>query len=156
MTPIHNVVVHLEPVTDAEDVAIFLYDLLASREEHENISHRKMPTFQEHQRFVADRDHHYKGWFLILLPITQRPVGSIYLTHRGEIGIHLMPDWRRKGLGSAAVKELIKANGPGVYFANIAPGNYRSQEFFEHHGFRIVQHTYRYDWHPIEADDAPR
>lgn len=156
MTTMAGPKIHLEPVSDDEAVVRFLYDLLALREDHENISHRQMPSYEEHRRFVAGRGHHYRCWFLMQLPLMRKAIGAIYLTHRNEIGVHLLADWRRKGLGETAVKMLLAEFGPGTFFANIAPSNYRSQEFFEAQGFRIIQYTYRYEQHTDETSDAAR
>jgi len=136
----------LETVEPDEETVTFLYRLLEQREPHENISHQKMPSMEEHRRFIDGWREIYLDWLIICLPYSKQRVGSIYLTHRREIGVHLVSDWRRRGIGSAAVKALMASHGAGVYFANIAPSNYRSQDFFEHHGFRIIQYTYKLDW----------
>ena len=41
----------------------FLYELLAERDPVANISHREMPTFDQHRKFVDSRP--YKAWYLI-------------------------------------------------------------------------------------------
>ena len=119
-------------------VETFLWELLLSRPDVANISHRTMPTWEQHIGFIHARPYH--GWYLI---VNNRSwVGSIYLTSANEIGLHMMPGYRGKGFGRQAVDQLIGIFGPGRYLANIAPANYRSQEFFEKRGFRQIQATY--------------
>ena len=42
----------------------FLYDLLLERDPKANISHKKMPTFTEHLKFVKSKP--YSKWYVIL------------------------------------------------------------------------------------------
>jgi hypothetical protein len=53
-----------------------LYRLLEQREPHVNISHQRMPSWQEHVRFIASRP--YVAWYLI--KHGPNYVGAIYLT----------------------------------------------------------------------------
>ena len=41
----------------------FLYDLLLQRNSDANISHKKMPTYEEHVKFV--RSQPYSKWYII-------------------------------------------------------------------------------------------
>ena len=63
----------------------FLYELLLQRKEIVNISHKKMPTYEEHVTFVKSEP--YSKWYII--QIDDEKVGSIYLTKtedfKGEI-----------------------------------------------------------------------
>lgn len=114
--------------------ARFLYDLLADRDPVVSISHRTMPTFDEHLAFI--RSMPYAVWYIIWPQI-----GSIYLTHRDEVGIHIRRDKQGLGIGQNAVKELMLLNPRPRYLANIAPGNAGSLRFFERLGFTCIQHT---------------
>ena len=42
----------------------FLYNLLKERDPRANISHKKMPTYNEHVMFVSSRP--YSKWYVIL------------------------------------------------------------------------------------------
>src|SRR5690348_7958873 len=84
-----------------------LYALLRERStEHDefvNISHRKLPTFTEHVKFMDSRPYRY--WYLIGAD-SGKPVGTCYISKRNEIGIVLFQAQRGKGYGTEAVKAL--------------------------------------------------
>ena len=116
----------------------FLYDLLLQRNPDVNISHKKMPTYEEHLKFVKSQP--YARWYII--EVNNEKVGSIYLTHENEIGIFLGEGSQAKGIGSNALNVLIDQN-PGLrYLANINPKNKKSIDFFEKSGFVLIQYTY--------------
>ena len=52
----------------------FLYDLLAERSPIINISHKKMPTYQQHVRFIKSKP--YSKWYVIFH--NDKKAGSIY------------------------------------------------------------------------------
>lgn len=116
----------------------FLYELLGERQLIENISHKKMPTYKEHVKFVNSKP--YSKWYVI--HYKNQKVGTIYLTKQNEIGIHIKKDYRRHGLGKYAMKLLIKKNSRNRYLANINPKNKKSIKFFTKQGFKLIQYTY--------------
>ncbi len=115
-----------------------LYELLKKRDPIANISHKKMPTFEEHVKFVKSKPYHI--WYIIYCK--QEKVGSIYLSKQNEIGIFLKNDLQRKGIGMKALQLLIKYNSRKRYLANIHPKNKKSAEFFTKQGFHLIQHTF--------------
>ena len=116
----------------------FLYKLLSERKQITFISHKKMPTYEEHVKFIESEP--YSKWYII--QIDDKKIGSIYLTKENEIGIFLKEDIQRRGIGSNALNELININ-PGLrYLANINPKNDKSIEFFKKSGFKLIQYTY--------------
>lgn len=115
-----------------------LYRLLAEREPHMNISHRGMPTWKEHVRFIAKRP--YSAWYLI--KHEQDYVGAIYLTALGEIGIGVLTAWRGRGFGPAAIGELMRKHPRQRFLANINPDNAKSIRMFGEMDFHLIQHTY--------------
>ena len=118
----------------------FLYDLLLQRNSNVNISHKRMPTYEEHIKFV--RSLPYSKWYII--EIDGERVGSIYLTNQNEVGIFVAERSQAKGIGSNALNVLIDQN-PGLrYLANINPENKKSIDFFEKSGFVLIQHTYEF------------
>lgn len=139
----------------------FLYDLLAERDPIANISHREMPTPEQHLNFVKSMP--YWVWYLIEECTTHEwfPVGSIYLTRQDEIGLQLKRDWVFGGRGRAAIDQLMVLNPRSRYLANIAFTNPASQEFFKRLGFTPIQVTYelrRSDTQPkpsIRSDQPP-
>lgn len=119
-----------------------LWELLEERPAEACISHRKMPTWDEHHRFVFSLP--YKAWYIIEIGETvgECPVGCVYLTRQDEIGISIYKRHQGKGYGPQAIK-LLMAEHPEVtrFLANVAPYNARSLNVFEDLGFNIIQHT---------------
>jgi RimJ/RimL family protein N-acetyltransferase len=122
-------------------VILFLYQMLKSRDPTVNISHKEMPTRQEHLRFFDSRP--YQAWYII--EHEDEWFGNIYLTHANEIGIHILPVYEGNGYGKWAVQELMRQHGPRRYLANISPLNLPSQKFFRALEFKICQFTYELD-----------
>ena len=126
----------LKPVTI--DDAKFLFDLLKQREGIVNISHKSLPTWEEHVEFI--KNNTYQSWEIIW--VDNARIGDIYLTDRDEIGIFLDKKFQSNGYGSIAINEFMKKNGKKRYLANINPTNYKSIQFFGKHGFVHIQNTY--------------
>ncbi len=124
----------------------FLYQLLGERDPSANISHRRMPTYDEHVRFVSSNP--YASWYVIYH--SNKKVGSIYLSKQDEIGIFLKKGTQGKGIGTGAMALLMKKNPRSRYLANISPKNILSAKFFKKNGFVLIQHTYE-----LMKDDKP-
>ena len=95
----------LKPVTI--DDAKFLFDLLKQREGIVNISHKSLPTWEEHVEFI--KNNTYQSWDIIWVDDVR--IGNIYLTDRDEIGIFLDKESQSNGYGSIAINEFMKKNG---------------------------------------------
>ena len=126
----------LKPVTI--DDAKFLFDLLKQREGIVNISHKSLPTWEEHVKYI--KNNTYQSWDIIWVDNVR--IGNIYLTDRDEIGIFLDKKFQSNGYGSIAITEFMKKNGKKRYLANINPTNYKSIQFFGKQGFVHIQNTY--------------
>ena len=122
---------------DEKDVQ-FLYNLLEERKPVTYISHKKMPTYEEHVNFVKSSP--YSKWYII--EVDEERAGSIYLTKQNEIGIFLNDGLQEKGIGSNALNVLIGKNPDLRYLANINPENKKSIKFFKKLGFTLIQYTY--------------
>ena len=121
----------------------FLYDLLKERDEITNISHCKMPSFEEHLQFVYGRP--YREWFLIYDEwgnIEMGPIGAIYLSKQNEIGIFIAKEYQGKGHGKTAICLLMNRHPGERFLANINPLNERSIDVFLDLGFELKQLTY--------------
>ena len=116
----------------------FLYELLAEREPKTFISHKSMPTWEEHVNFVRSKP--YAKWYIIELG--KKNVGMILLTFQNEIGIFIKKGIQHKGLGTRALKMLIGENTNLRYLANVSPKNKESERFFKKNGFKLIQYTY--------------
>ena len=118
--------------------AQFLYGLLKERESNVNISHKKMPTYVQHIKFIESRP--YSKWYIIRLG--NQKIGSAYLSKQNEIGIFITKNMHVKKLGTTAVNILIKKNRRKRYLANINPKNEKSISFFKQNKFRLIQYTF--------------
>jgi L-amino acid N-acyltransferase YncA len=115
----------------------FLYDLLMERNTRVNISHKKMPTYNQHVSFVSAKP--YSKWYVILYGVNK--AGSIYLTSQNEIGIFIKKSFQNKQIGNIALHKLIQKNPKKRYLANVNPQNKKSMCFFKNNGFKLIQYT---------------
>ena len=122
-----------------------LWDILGERSAENdpsvNISHRALPAYADHVKFVESRPYRY--WYL--LRNHDQWLGYVYITSRDEIGIQLYIEARGAGYGDAALTGLLKMHKPEMghqFLANINPRNARSISLFARHGFLHVQDTY--------------
>ena len=116
----------------------FLYDLLKERDSRVNISHKKMPTYNEHLKFIKSKP--YTKWYIVKYG-TQK-IASIYLTSQNEIGIFIKKTHQNKHLGGIIMSKLIQKNPRERYLANVSPKNKISENFFKSYGFKFIQKTY--------------
>jgi len=130
--------IDLEPVTykDME----FLYDLLEERTSRMNISHHKMPSWDDHIKFWDTCQ--YKEAYIITY--YNRPRGMAYMTRKNEIGIFIKKEYKFQGIGTKALLMMLSKNKGKRILANVNPRNGDSIDFFEKMGFKHIQNTYEY------------
>ena len=116
----------------------FLFDLLKERDPRANISHRKMPTYSQHTKFIKSKP--YSKWYIILK--SKQKIGSIYLSKNDEIGIFLSKKFQGKNVGNFALNELMKKNPRKRFLANVNPKNKKSISFFKNNNFKLIQYTF--------------
>ena len=116
----------------------FLYNLLMERDTRANISHKKMPTYNQHVSFVSAKP--YLRWYVILYGASK--AGSIYLTSQNEIGIFIKKSFQNKQIGNIVLHKLIQKNPKKRYLANVNPQNKKSMRFFKNNGFKLIQYTF--------------
>jgi len=116
----------------------FLYNLLMERDARVNISHKKMPTYNQHVSFVSAKP--YSKWYVILYGANK--AGSIYLTSQNEIGIFIKKSFQNKQIGNIVLHKLIQKNPKKRYLANVNPQNRKSIRFFKNNGFKLIQYTF--------------
>ena len=116
----------------------FLFELLEERDPRANISHKKMPSYNEHLKFIKSKP--YTKWYIILK--SKDRIGSIYLSKNDEIGIFLSKKYQGKNIGNDALAELIRKNPRERYLANVNPKNKKSSTFFKNNNFKLIQYTY--------------
>ncbi len=112
---------------------------MQEREPHVNISHRGMPTWEQHVDFVSSRP--YKGWWIIETD-DGIPAGACYLSKQNEIGVFVLDAYRGRGLGKSAICEIMVMYPGERLLANVNPQNVASIALFERLGFRHLQNTY--------------
>ena len=117
---------------------LFLYDLLKNKDPNANISHKKMPSYDEHVKFVMSKP--YTNWYII--EYDKKNVGAIYLSKQDEIGISVSNDYEYDQIVKPALKLLMKLNQRKRYLANTSPKNVRSQEFLLKNGFTGLEYVY--------------
>lgn len=115
-----------------------LYQLLAERDATVNISHRQMPSWEQHLAFIARRP--YDAWYIVRY--NGGPIGGIYLTALSEIGIGILAEFRNQGFAPRAIHQLMALHPRDRYLANINPANAGSIRMFAGMGFQLIQHTY--------------
>jgi RimJ/RimL family protein N-acetyltransferase len=120
---------------------VFLHNLLAQRNSIVNISHKRMPTWEEHVKFVKSKP--YSKWYIIYNK--DEKIGSIYLLKQSEIGIHLLKKYEKESIHLESIKKLMLLNSKIKFRANISPKNKNYIMLFEKLGFKMVQHTYELD-----------
>ena len=128
--------ISLKSVTNSD--VKFLFDLLKERDPHVNISHRKMPTYSQHTKFIKSKP--YSKWYIILK--SKQKIGSIYLSKNDEIGIFLSKKFQGKNVGNSALNELMKKNPRKRFLANVNPKNKKSISFFKNNNFKLIQYTF--------------
>ena len=128
--------ISLKSVTNSD--VKFLFDLLKERDPRANISHRKIPTYSQHTKFIKSKP--YSKWYIILK--SKQKIGSIYLSKNDEIGIFLSKKFQGKNVGSFALNELMKKNTRKRFLANVNPKNKKSISFFKNNNFKLIQYTF--------------
>jgi hypothetical protein len=131
-----NSSIKLRPVTKND--ALFLYDLLKTRDPIASISHKKMPNYDEHVNFILSNP--YTIWYII--EYEREKTGSIYLSKQDEIGISLVDNSLYDKIGKSIIKLLFKNNPRKRYFAKTSPQNKKLQNFFVNNGFTGLEYTY--------------
>ena len=96
--------IKLKPVVKSDHR--FLYQHLKERNPTANISHKKMPTYAEHVKFVMSRP--YSKWYIIIHK--NKKVGTIYLTKQNEIGIFIKNKMQDKRIGQRTLELLMEKN----------------------------------------------
>jgi len=119
----------------------FLFRLLSERTPDQSISHKEMPTFEEHKAFVESEP--YTAWYLIDNVFSHEIVGAAYLSRQNEIGIFILQKYHGNGFASDAIKELMRKHD-GPFFANVNPENWASRCLFDKLGFKMIQVTYAF------------
>jgi hypothetical protein len=134
-----NYSLKLKPV-DKSDYR-FLFKNLKERKPIVNISHRKMPTYNEHVKFVLSKP--YKKWYIIL--DRNKKIGSVYLTKDNEIAMHFCKGILDTRIYQITYDLITEKNPRHRYFVNISPKNSKIINLYKKNGFTLRQVTYAVD-----------
>ena len=115
----------------------FLFELLKDRDPRANISHKKMPSYNEHLKFIKSKP--YTKWYIILK--SKYRIGSIYLSKNNEVGISLLKAHKKKNIENSVLEKLMKKHPRERYLANVNPKNKKLISFFTNNGFKLIQYT---------------
>jgi len=121
----------------------FLHQLLLSKEF--NISHRKLPSIEDHYDFVLN--HPYRNWSLVLCDKTT--IGSVYSGFDNSVGISLFPEFLmyRRSVIKKFLEDFVPLPGrPSMvrdeFIFNVAVDDLKYQEDLSKCGAIQIQHTY--------------
>lgn len=117
---------------------VFLFELLQKRELFENISHKTMPTFKKHEKFVRSKP--YFKWYIIYE--NTKKIGSVYLTNQNEIGIHFLKLKDYEHFFLQSLKNIMKKHPRRRFLININPKNKKIKKILEKNSYNLIQFTY--------------
>lgn len=129
-------VVKLKPVSKND--YRFLYGLLKERNPHSNISHKKMPSLGEHEKFIKSKP--YFKWYIIYK--NNQKCGSVYLSKINEIGIHFKKKFDEIPMYDETLFIMMEKHPKKRYLANVNPSNLKLIRFYVKHKFELIQYTY--------------
>src|SRR3972149_10260153 len=127
-------VYHVKPASKANHI---LYDLLKERTPEQSISHKELPSFTDHVKFVNSRP--YQAWYFI--QAGDMYVGACYLTRQREVGGFIFNDFAGHKYGLNSIKLLMEQH-PGKLLANVNPKNEPSIKLWGSLDFKHIQNTY--------------
>jgi hypothetical protein len=116
----------------------FLFELLKNRTQFENISHKNIPTFKNHEKFVNSKP--YFKWYIIYEDLTK--IGSAYITNQNEIGIHFISIREQENFFLESLKNIMTKHPRKRFLININPKNKKLKKIIEKNHFKLIQHTY--------------
>jgi hypothetical protein len=118
----------------------FLYTLLKERPKNASISHQKMPTWEEHCRFVDSWPTRYKQWHVVMLG--HQMVGSAYLTNNNEYGMFVKKGFMGRGIAREAFHWIRRNHPHEKLYSNVNPHNSRIKKLLKSMGCKLIQETY--------------
>ena len=128
--------IELKPVRKSD--IDFLYELLTERSPDENISHKIMPTYKKHSKFVMSKP--YKKWYIVYHK--KQKLGSLYLTNLNEIGIHFKKTTIPDFFITKSIELLIRTNPGKRFLINISPKNKKLLKIIKNKKYPLIQYTY--------------
>ena len=127
--------VKLKEVT--EDNAEFLYEMLKERDSTVNVTHQKLPLFNEHLEFIKSKP--YDAWYII--EIESKQVGHIYIDNENRIGWFIKIEFKGFGFVIPAFEELKILHKRKNYLGKVNPNNFEAQNLLTKLKF-VLKNTY--------------
>ena len=121
----------------------FLFHLLKQRPNYANISHTKLPDFEQHCSFVDSLANHFYNFWYIVKDDELNRIGTIYITINNEIGLFIEKTYQKQGLGTQILQLFLQEYKSRPVFANISIKNDISKKFFSKNGFKLTSETYK-------------
>lgn len=115
-----------------------LYEILKERDPAINISHRELPTYEQHCEFWRKKPY---MWSQAIVSMDDF-IGYVYLTDRKELGVHIKKEFQQKGIGTEVIKKVLK-KFTGDILINIAPSNSVALKIASKLNFEKIQFTFR-------------
>ncbi len=120
----------------------FLYKNLKGRKLVTNISHKTVPSYKDHVKFVNSKP--YSKWYIV--EQSKGKIGSVYLTKENEIAIHLKNGQFSTNIYQNIFEQIKEKHPNHRKFVNINPKNSKLIDFFKKNGFTLRQVTYAIDY----------
>ena len=126
--------------------ATLLFEILKKRTP--SISHKSLPTFQEHKNFVLN--HPYRAWFIV--KNNSDHIGTVYILKNNSIGVNLIKE--KKTATPWVIKEILSKYKPlkeiksvraAEFDFHVSPRNADFVSILEKMGARLAQSTYVFD-----------
>ena len=121
-----------------------LYGLL--KERNFNISHRNLPTYENHKKFVNNNP--YLEWYIIFL--FDKVLGTFYIQEDNSIGINIInPNESIINeildfiLNNFSPKEEVLSKIPNYFYVNVANTNKELIDIMNNCGFNLIQLTFK-------------
>lgn len=137
----------LETVVPTDEQINILYDQLIKRTHR--ISHKIIPTLDEHINFVIDNP--YRAWFIVR--DLNCIIGNVYVQFDNSIGLNCLDDIKESQLSDILYEistKLAPLEGrPSIryegYFLNVSSSNVSLQKKLSNLGLIETQRTYAFD-----------
>ena len=127
--------VKLKEVTERN--AEFLYEMLKERDSTVNVTHQKLPLFNEHLEFIKSKP--YDAWYII--EIESKQVGHIYIDNENRIGWFIKREFKGFGFVIPAFEELKILHKRKNYLGKVNPNNFEAQNLLTKLKF-VLKNTY--------------
>ena len=136
--------INYELINGSDKQCLILFELLKSRKY--SISHKMMPTYEEHKNFVNNNP--YRFWYLISKG--KHPIGTIYAKEDNSIGLNIdkeYHDFLQEILNFIQLKyEPLREKAsmvPSYFYINVASNNIEMKKLLLKYNYTEIQVSYQ-------------